>query len=283
MRGRNDQIGHVAADHFLAHVAEGLLRRVIELADAALRVDGDDAVESSAHDRRAARLAGLDAREVLLHRLAVRFEQGPLIGQRLAHVARFAAGPDQEDVGERDPAGVFEPAPRVRLRDAVDRHRQIRAAQVVIEDDRDRRGDQHAAVAIEREAGQRAEHVEVRFDAAAGDVDQQGADQHLADADDVPRGERAAAEPDHQDRRDGDGRAEHQRGDDVRMEAALAAGVRPRRQRRREHDAADHLDDHQDRERAIDPDVRRALLFLEKLVSSSPRHAGAHGTPPRPY
>ncbi len=63
-------------------------------------------------------------------------------------------------------------------------------------------------VAIEREAGQRAEDVEVRFDAAAGDVDQQGANQHLADADDVARGERAAAEPDHQDRRGGDGRTE---------------------------------------------------------------------------
>jgi hypothetical protein len=283
VRGRNDQIGHVVADHFLAHVAEGLLRRVIELADAPLRVDGDDAIEGRAYDRRAARFAGLDTREVQLHRLAVGFEQGPLIRQRLTHVPRFAAGPDQEHVRERDPAGMFEPAPWVRRRNAVDRHRQVCAAQVVIEDDGDRRGDQHAGIAIEREAGERAEDVEMRFDAAAGDVDQQGADQHLADADDVPRGEGAAAEPDHQDRREGDGRTEHQRGDDVRMEAALGAGVRPRRQQRREYDAADHLDDHQDRERPIDPDVRRALLFLEKLVGSSPRHAGAHGTPPRPY
>ena len=51
----------------------------------------------------------------------------------------------------------------------------------------DRRGHQHAPVAIDREEGERAEDVEMRLDPAAAQVDEQGAHEHLGGRDDVSR------------------------------------------------------------------------------------------------
>ena len=108
------------------------------------------------------------------------------------------AGPDQEDVLEDDPAGVLQPAPvaRRRARRRPTAARSSPRSEVVGGDDR-RGGDQHAPVAVEGQEGQRAEDVEVRLDAAAGQVDQQGAHEHLADGDGVARRtpRRAAAGP----------------------------------------------------------------------------------------
>ena len=47
----------------------------------------------------------------------------------------------------------------------------------------ERRGRQHLPIAVGREEGQRSEDVEVGLDAAAGEIDQEGADGHLPDRD----------------------------------------------------------------------------------------------------
>ena len=94
---------------------------------------------------------------------------------------------DEEDVLEDHPGRVLQPAPLAGDEHAVDRLRPEHAAQHVIERHDDRRRDQDAPVAIERQERQRAEDVEVRFDAAAGEVDQQRAHQHLRDGDRVAR------------------------------------------------------------------------------------------------
>ena len=57
-------------------------------------------------------------------------------------------------------------------------HRQG-GPQDVIEGDDNRGGNQDPPVAIEREERQRPEHMEMRLDASAGQVDEQRAHQHL--------------------------------------------------------------------------------------------------------
>ena len=115
------------------------------------------------------------------------FERGGAFGG-LAHLGDAAhARHHEEDVFEHHPGRVLEPAPLAGDHHAVDRLRPEHAAQHVIERDDDGGRNQHAPVAIEREEGERAEDVEVRFDAAAGQVDQQRAHQHLRHGDDVAR------------------------------------------------------------------------------------------------
>ncbi len=98
-----------------------------------------------------------------------------------------ATGPDQEDILEDDPAGMLDPPPRLDHRDAVDRLRPEEPAQQMIRGDDDRGRDQDGPVAVEGEEGQRAEDVEVGLDPASGEMDQQGAGEHLCHGDGVPR------------------------------------------------------------------------------------------------
>ena len=107
---------------------------------------------------------------------------------RLAHFRDAAqARHDEEQIFEDDPRRVFEPAPLAGDEHAIHRLRPEDAAQHVIERDDDGGRNQDAPVTIESEERQRAEDVEVRLDAAAGQVDQQRAHQHLRDGDDVAR------------------------------------------------------------------------------------------------
>jgi hypothetical protein len=124
---------------------------------------------------------------------------------------------------------VLEPAPIAGDEDAIDRLRPEHAAQHVIERDHDGGGNQNFPVTIEREERQRAKDVEVRLDAAARQVNQQRAHQHLRDGDDVARRQLAGAEPSEQRGEDADDAAEDDRGPDVRMSAAL--GARPGQRR----------------------------------------------------
>ena len=89
----------------------------------------------------------------------------------------------RNDVFEDDPRRVFQPSPLTRDQYTVDRLRPEDAAQEVIQGHNDGRWNQHPPVAIEGEKGERTEHVEVRFDAAARQMDQQRAHQHLCDRD----------------------------------------------------------------------------------------------------
>ena len=149
---------------------------------------------------------------------------------------------------------------------AVDRLRPEDAAQQVVDRDHDRRRHQHPPVAVEREERERAEHVEVRLDAAAGQVDQQRRRQHLADGDRVARhgqpGRRTASA----------------------MGSALIAPPRKtaaqtwmlgwlvepahvaRRDPERRRDAEQPLHGHQHREHAVGLDERAPLQVVERLV-----------------
>ena len=108
------------------------------------------------------------------------------------------------------------------------------AAQHVIQRDDDGGGNQHAPVAIEREERQRAEDVEVRFDAAAGEVDEQRAHQHLRRRNRVARGRQARPEQAEQRRKQTDEAAEDDRGPHVKVRAAGRARPGERRDPQRE-------------------------------------------------
>ncbi len=118
----------------------------------------------------------------LLARADLLFERCGALG-RLPHLGQAAdARHQQEHVFEHHPGRVLEPAPLARDEHAIHRLRPEQAAQHVIQRHDDGGGNHDAPVTIERQERQRAEHVEVRFDASAREVDQQGAHQHLGDA-----------------------------------------------------------------------------------------------------
>ena len=141
------------------------------------------------------------------------------------HAARRRRGADamdvEHDVLEHHPAGVLERTPHRGDADAEDRRRPQDAADDVIDEHHERRGHQHLRVAVHREEGQRSEDVEVGLDAAAGEMDQKGADGHLADGDDM-----AGESPPGRDIRQVGGQradqsADHDRDPDVRMDRPL--------------------------------------------------------------
>ena len=68
---------------------------------------------------------------------------------------------------------MLEPSPLAGHDHAVHRLRPEESAQHVIERDDDGRRNQHAPIAIERQKRERAEDVEMGFDAAAGQMDEQ--------------------------------------------------------------------------------------------------------------
>ena len=53
----------------------------------------------------------------------------------------------------------------------------------MVHNDHQRGGDQHLPIAVEGQNRQRAEHVKMRFDAPAGQMNQQGGHEHLPDGD----------------------------------------------------------------------------------------------------
>ena len=79
-RGRHDQIADRLADRVGALIAEGLLRRGIELGDETCLVDRDDAVERRGGDGGVDRFARLQGRELIGHH--------PLAALQLGQVAR---------------------------------------------------------------------------------------------------------------------------------------------------------------------------------------------------
>ena len=97
----NDQLGHLAADHFRAAVAERLLRRWIEFNDPPAMIYGDDAVE---HGFENAGLAGLALDHLLLHLLSR--EELPHLGADGAeHLEQIGVGlPDGPAVEELEDA-----------------------------------------------------------------------------------------------------------------------------------------------------------------------------------
>jgi hypothetical protein len=87
----------------------------------------------------------------------------------------------------------------------------------MVDDDGEGVGDEDAPVAIEGEQGERAENVKVRFDAAAGEVDEERRSEGLTERDRVSRDRCTGIEDSEQEGEKGNKTAEEDAGDDVRM------------------------------------------------------------------
>ena len=141
-------------------------------------------------------------------------------------------------------------------------HRRLRTT--VIDEHHEGRGHQHLRIAVRREEGQRSEDVEVGLDAAAGEMDQEGADGHLADRDDMagqwpPRrgvgqigGQRA------------DQSADHDRDPDVRMDRRPVPGPREGRDGGGQDDGEDPLRQQQEREHPIGLDAQAPVVVRDE-------------------
>jgi hypothetical protein len=99
---------------------------------------------------------------------------------------RSRAELDQNDVLEDNPPGMLDPPPRTR-RDQPKHGLGVQyAPHRMISCNHQGRRNQYAPVAIIGKEGERAEHVEVRFDPAPAQVDQQRGHEHLPACDNMP-------------------------------------------------------------------------------------------------
>ena len=219
-------------------------------------------------------LLGVVRRDVLrlLARAHLLLEGGGAQRVVLQLDAAAAARHDQEHVLEGDPGDVLEPAPLAGDQHAVDRLRPEHAAEEMIGGDHRGGRNQHAPVAIEREKRQRAEDVEMRFEAPAAEVNQQRAHQHLRAGDRVAR--RRLAGTKHGERRgeQADRAAEENGRPDVHVRAADRAVPGERRHPQREHDPGEPLEAHQPGEQPIG-----ALVNLAPGLREQFHRAGVDG------
>ena len=131
-----------------------------------------------------------------------------------------------------------------------------------------RRGNQHPPVAIERQHRQRTEHVKMRFDAAAGEVNQERAHQHLGDGNRVSGERGARSEQRKGGRKQTDEAAEDQRRPDVDVDLAVGAGPGARRHDQRKDDGREPLPAHQVGEHPVGPLVQRLLVRVKDGIRS---------------
>ena len=235
----------------------------------------DHAIQRHIENGVGARLAAPGVHLRLLSRASLLFERRGAIGG-LAHFGHAAtAGDDQEDVLENHPRRMLDPAPLAGHHNPVHRLRPEDSAQHVIERDDNRRRNQHAPVAIEREERKRAEDVEMGFDAPACQVDEQRAHQHLGGRNRVARRRPAGPEQREQRGKQTDQAAEDDRCPDVKVRAARRAGPRERRDPEGEDDAANPLEAHQAGEQAIGVPIDVVLIRREELAAAR-RCSGFH-------
>ena len=224
-------------------------------------------------------------------RLEQRLPRGDLV--HLAHALH--AGGNEEQVFERDPADVLDPAPGAGRRDAVDRLRPEDPPQDVVGDG-DRRARHHdPPVTVEGQERERSEDVEVRLGLAPGQVNQQGRHQHLPDRDQVPGHHLARPRQCQEDRQAGDRAAQSERDQErgvplmPRPDPGLRRDVERRQHRR------DPLEAEQARKQAVVPPQHALPLPLEQLArppvdglaASVAHHVGGsfwrlHGRHPSP-
>ncbi len=238
----------------------------IELHDAASLVHQDHAVE---RDLQNGVVAGPRRPRVelrLLPRPDFVFERRGA-GRGVLHLGETAAARDeQEDVLEEHPGGMLQPPPLAGDQHAVDRLRPEIAAHHVIEGNDDRGGNEHAPVAVERQKRERAKHVKVRFNAAAGQVNQERAHQHLGDRDHVARRGDAGPQQTEQRGKQADESAKQHRRPDVQMGPADRALPGKRRNPQGEHDPHEPLERHEPGKQPIRPLVDAAPILSEELV-----------------
>ena len=142
---------------------------------------------------------------------------------------RLPDNDDQEQVLEENPTRLFQPPPGADGGDAENRFRTEHAANEMIDRHDNRRRNQHLPIPIGRQERQRTEHVKVRFDPAAANVWINSDEKTTCgNSDRVPR-DRLAGRHDRQ--RDGQAAqdsAKNKSQPDVRVNAAVDAGPRPR-------------------------------------------------------
>ena len=148
---------------------------------------------------------------------------------------------------------------------AEDRLRPVHAADEVI-DGHDHGGrDQHPPVAIERQEHERGEHVEVRLDAAAGEMNQQARHQHLRRRDHEPRMRAAGLRQGQPHRQQRDEAAEIDGHRDVQVRLTRRPRPRARRNPVGGGNAGQPLHHHQPGKEAVGVLVDAAGVFLIEL------------------
>jgi hypothetical protein len=148
----------------------------------------------------------------------------------------------------------------------TDSGQKMHAADDVVGGHDDRGGDEDAPIAVEGQKRERSEHVEVGFDAAAGQVNEQRAHQHLRDGHRVP-GERVTRPNQRKARwKDADDSAEDEGGPDVYVDLARRPDPRERRDEQREDDAGQPLRTHEIRKHPIGALEDRQLMRVKERV-----------------
>ena len=267
VRGK-DRLDEIGPDRFRRGVAECPLRCRIELCDTPGFVDQDDAIQSDVEN---GVVAGLRISRVVLRLLAcanLALERRRPVGG-VPHLRDAAtAGDEKKHVLEQHPGGVLEPPPLAGDHHAVDRLRPEDPAQQVIERHDDCRRNQHPPVAIERQEGQRAEDVKVGLDPPTGQMNEQGAHQHLRDRDDVAGRRQAWPEQSEERRKQADDSAEDDRCPDVQVGPADWSVPRQRRHPQREDDPHEPLEGHQPGKEPVRTMVNQVPGLGEELAGS---------------
>ena len=198
-------------------------------------------------------------RNLLLHRAMALFEQGLAAGDVGHFSDALAAGKDEEDVFEDDPAGVLDPAPAADGFESVNRLWHVDYAGEMVGGDDGGGGDQDAPIAVEREECERAEDVKVHFDAAAVEVDEEGGKEDLGDGDDVAGEDFAGAAPDEREREE-DYDAEQKCCPDMGMDCADGAVPGAGGNREGEDDGGHPFEDEEAGEEAVGANPNLALV-----------------------
>ncbi len=113
------------------------------------------------------------------------FQAGLALGEIIHRLEILPDGEPKKDVFKHDPGGVLQPSPMTRSQHPEDGFGPEDAPQEMVEAHDHSGGQQDPPVAIERDEGERSEHMEVGFDAAPGEVNEERGKQHLSDDDGV--------------------------------------------------------------------------------------------------
>jgi len=177
----------VDADHFETGEIAG--------DDFAVLLDGEDGIDGGVEDATDAGFAGLEfggpVGDFDADVFVLEFLTGLLVGDAPFFGEGLSAGEEEEDDFEEDPASVFEEAPPFGVAITVDGFGEVVSTDEMIDSPDESGGDEDFPIPIEGEEGERAEDVEMGFDAATGEVDDHGRGEHLSDGDAVA-GEDAA-------------------------------------------------------------------------------------------
>src|SRR5439155_10610215 len=126
----------------------------------------------------------------------------------------------------------------------------------------------HAPIAVISQKRERAENMEVSFDAASAEVNQQGGHEHLADRHDMARKNAAGMSERQENGEAGDCAAEKHRQPDVDMNMALPARPGSGRNPNRGDNTRCPLDQHENREKPASLRIDSLMVLPYQLARS---------------